>query len=58
MPRGAKFLNTGLTNIQIRRNKTEYILIEYDFEGRYQEVEGTRKPMKISGDVIGDFEKL
>jgi hypothetical protein len=27
--------------------------IEYDFGGRYQKVEGMRKPMIISGEMIG-----
>jgi hypothetical protein len=34
--------------LKIIRNKTEYI--EYDFRGRYQKVEGMRKPITISGD--------
>jgi hypothetical protein len=40
--------------LRISRNKTKYI--EYDFGGRYQEVDGMRRPMTISGDVIGEVE--
>jgi hypothetical protein len=29
---------------------------EYDFEGRYQEVERMKRPMTISGKVIGEIE--
>jgi hypothetical protein len=38
------------------RNKIEYI--EYDYKGRYQEVEGMKRPMTISGDVIGESRNL
>jgi hypothetical protein len=40
--------------LKISRNKTEYI--QYDFGGRYQEIEGMRRPITISGDVIGEVE--
>jgi hypothetical protein len=42
--------------LRISRNKTEYI--EYDFRRRYQEVEGMRRPMTISGDVIGEVKNF
>jgi hypothetical protein len=40
--------------LRISKNKTKYI--EYDFGGRYQEVEGMNRLMTMSRDVIGEVE--
>jgi len=43
--------------LRISRSKTEFI--EYEFGGRDQEVDGTRRAMTISGDdVIGEIESF
>jgi hypothetical protein len=42
--------------LRINKNKIEYV--EYDFGGRYQEVEGTKKPTTISDYVIGEVENF
>jgi len=41
---------------KISRNKTEYI--QHDFGGRGKKVDGTRRAIKISGDVIGEVENF
>jgi len=45
-----------MKGLRISRNKTEYI--EYDFGGRDQGVNGTRRAMTISGDVIGEVKSF
>jgi len=42
--------------LKISRNKTVYI--EYDFGGRDQEVDKTKRAMTISGDMIGVVESF
>jgi len=43
----------GMT-MRISSSNTEFI--EYDIEGRDQEIDGTRRAMTISGDIIGKVE--
>jgi hypothetical protein len=43
-----------INGLRIGRNKTEYK--EYDFGGRYQDIEGMKRPMKISGNVMVKIE--
>jgi hypothetical protein len=42
--------------LRISRNKIEYI--EYNFGGKYQEFEGIRRPLIISGNVIGEVKNF
>jgi len=42
--------------LRISRSKIERI--EYDFGGRDQKIDGTRRTMTISGDVIGEIESF
>jgi len=43
--------------LRISKNKTEYN-IEYDFGGRDQEVDETRRAITTRGDVIGEVESF
>lgn len=42
--------------LRISKTKTEYIL--YEFVGRAQEVDSTKREITISGDVIGEVEDI